>query len=233
MYLFALILFQLATSPNLQGAELRRAGVLAGDDTMIDILTIDFPPDLRAWIDYRLAEGRYIDAGEYLRDLIRRDMDGLLGARAAAENDQTKAASTHYASYYGDIRRHLSTEFASETKWLTASLFALNAGGLITLSGLKLCQSSKFIPAYLFWIGILAAFAFVNYSLRKTKQFMATISSLEEQYVLGSVTGKLNEGVITNLESQKGALTTKLSALFSVGSFLAFSGGLLFVGLAQ
>lgn len=54
---------------------------------MMDILTIDFPPDLQEWIDYRLAQGRYIDAGEYLRDLIRRDIDGLLGPWAGAPDE--------------------------------------------------------------------------------------------------------------------------------------------------
>ena len=38
-------------------------------------MSFDFPPDLRRWIDARVAEGRYADAEEYIRDLVRRDQD--------------------------------------------------------------------------------------------------------------------------------------------------------------
>lgn len=40
-------------------------------------MSFDFPPDLRRWIEERVAEGRYADAGDYVRDLIRRDQDGF------------------------------------------------------------------------------------------------------------------------------------------------------------
>jgi antitoxin ParD1/3/4 len=42
--------------------------------------TISMPPALEQWVDKRLAEGRYADTGDYLRDLIRRDQE-------AAEED--------------------------------------------------------------------------------------------------------------------------------------------------
>ena len=41
-------------------------------------MSFDFPPELRRWIDVRLAEGRFADAADYVRDLIRRDQEGLL-----------------------------------------------------------------------------------------------------------------------------------------------------------
>ncbi len=44
-------------------------------------LNISMPPALKEWVDSRLAQGRYTDAAEYLRDLVRRDKDG-------AEDDQ-------------------------------------------------------------------------------------------------------------------------------------------------
>ncbi len=37
------------------------------------------PPDLESWIEARVAEGKFIDAGDYLRELVRRD-------RAVAED---------------------------------------------------------------------------------------------------------------------------------------------------
>ncbi|HEX7712348.1 MAG TPA: type II toxin-antitoxin system ParD family antitoxin [Sphingomonadaceae bacterium] len=39
---------------------------------------MSFPPDLRRWIDIRLADGRYADEADYFRDLVRRDQQGLL-----------------------------------------------------------------------------------------------------------------------------------------------------------
>lgn len=38
-------------------------------------MSFDFPPELRRWIEVRLAEGRYADAKDYVSDLIRRDQD--------------------------------------------------------------------------------------------------------------------------------------------------------------
>jgi len=38
-------------------------------------LNVFMPPALVQWVDARVAEGRYSDADEYLRDLVRRDQD--------------------------------------------------------------------------------------------------------------------------------------------------------------
>ena len=37
-------------------------------------LSITVPPALERFLEVRLAEGRYADAGDYLRDLMRRDL---------------------------------------------------------------------------------------------------------------------------------------------------------------
>jgi len=42
-------------------------------------LSFSLPSALQSWIQQQIAEGRYADAGDYLRDLIRRD-------RAVAED---------------------------------------------------------------------------------------------------------------------------------------------------
>ena len=44
----------------------------AYDPAMTELSKI-LPPDLENWIESRVAEGRYFDAGDYLRDLVRRD----------------------------------------------------------------------------------------------------------------------------------------------------------------
>ncbi len=41
-------------------------------------MSFTFPPDLESWIEMRVAEGRYTDAEDYVRDLIRRDQEGLV-----------------------------------------------------------------------------------------------------------------------------------------------------------
>lgn len=41
-------------------------------------MSFTFPPDLENWIELRVAEGRYADAADYMRDLVRRDQEGFL-----------------------------------------------------------------------------------------------------------------------------------------------------------
>ena len=40
-------------------------------------LSIQFPPSLQRWVDSRVLAGRYADAQEYVRDLVRRDQEAL------------------------------------------------------------------------------------------------------------------------------------------------------------
>lgn len=44
-------------------------------------LTVSLPLNLQTWLDARLAEGEYADAGEFVRELLRRD-------RASATSDR-------------------------------------------------------------------------------------------------------------------------------------------------
>lgn len=37
-------------------------------------LTISIPPALQSWLNAQLSQGRYADAGEDVRDLVRRDL---------------------------------------------------------------------------------------------------------------------------------------------------------------
>jgi antitoxin ParD1/3/4 len=38
-------------------------------------LNISIPPQLKSWIDHRVAEGRFSSASDYMRDLVRRDQE--------------------------------------------------------------------------------------------------------------------------------------------------------------
>jgi Arc/MetJ-type ribon-helix-helix transcriptional regulator len=40
----------------------------------MDVLGFEYGQEIEDWINHRLNEGSYVDAEEYLRDLIRRDM---------------------------------------------------------------------------------------------------------------------------------------------------------------
>jgi antitoxin ParD1/3/4 len=36
-------------------------------------IQVNIPPNLLDWVEAQVQSGRYVDAGDYLRDLIRRD----------------------------------------------------------------------------------------------------------------------------------------------------------------
>ena len=44
-------------------------------------VTVELPDRLRSFVDERLRLGDYADAGEYLRDLVRRDREEQAGKR--------------------------------------------------------------------------------------------------------------------------------------------------------
>ena len=45
-------------------------------------LNVAIPPSLESWVNTRLAQGRYADAAEYVRDLVRRDQETAEDDRA-------------------------------------------------------------------------------------------------------------------------------------------------------
>lgn len=48
-------------------------------------ITVQVPDEMQARVDARLADGNYVDSADYLRDLIRRDLD------AAARREELRA----------------------------------------------------------------------------------------------------------------------------------------------
>ena len=141
-------------------------------------------------------------------------------------DERIKAGADRYTLYYGDIRRLLSSEYAAEVRWITASLFALNAGGLVSLSGKNLSVLTQWLAGFSFWVGVLLAFGFVLYSQYKTKKFLDVIQHIENCWVVSAATGKLDEERLKPLEKEKKNIDTKFSSYFSIGSFLMFSIGL-------
>ena len=61
------------------------------DDAAMSLhrIKLTLPPDLREYVARRVAQGGYINAGEYMRHLIRSDatdqQDSRLGSRLAAD----------------------------------------------------------------------------------------------------------------------------------------------------
>lgn len=54
-------------------------------------MSFDFPPDLRRLIEARVEQGRYADPADYVRDLIRREEEGVLdesGSETAEESPE-------------------------------------------------------------------------------------------------------------------------------------------------
>lgn len=45
-------------------------------------ISISMPPALKSWVDAQIALGHYADAGDYVRDLVRRDQGGAQHDRA-------------------------------------------------------------------------------------------------------------------------------------------------------
>ena len=56
-------------------------------------MNISLPDKLKAWVDARVAEGRYSSASDYVRELMRRDLDAAEStARLQAAIDSGRAS---------------------------------------------------------------------------------------------------------------------------------------------
>lgn len=71
-------------------------------------VTVELPDRLRSFVDERLRLGEYADAGEYLRDLVRRDREQLAGKRLRELIDEGLASGEPRAmseSDWAELRR--------------------------------------------------------------------------------------------------------------------------------
>lgn len=53
----------------------REATYAVAEEEVMGTITISVSDLMRAWVETRVVNGAYVDAGEYLRDLIRRDQE--------------------------------------------------------------------------------------------------------------------------------------------------------------
>jgi hypothetical protein len=143
------------------------------------------------------------------------------------EQEKWKAGASRYAECYRDVRHLLSDEFSSNVRWLGASLFALNAGGLASLSAKGLLNYTQECAGFIFWLGIALAFAHVAYAQLRTNQFLQVIQKIENYWVNVAVTGEPEDKKIAALETQKGKIETTFAPILALGSFVMFSLALL------
>jgi hypothetical protein len=143
------------------------------------------------------------------------------------EQEKWKAGATRYAEYYRDVRHLLSDEFSSNVRWLGASLFAINAGGLVSLAAKGTLSCIQERAGFIFWLGIALAFAHVAYAQLRTNQFLQVIQKIENYWVNVAVTGNPEDNKIDDLELQKGNIKTTLAPILAFGSFVMFSLALL------
>lgn len=134
-----------------------------------------------------------------------------------------KDGCDRYAEYYADIRRLLSAEYAAEVRWITASLFALNAGGLFALAGKQDLRAIQECAGGLFWLGIFFTFCYVMYSQAQTKKFLCIIQNLENAYVVAAASGYLDQTRVDHLEIAKAKISTHLAKYLAISSFFTFS----------
>ena len=140
--------------------------------------------------------------------------------------DILKVGADKYAQYYADIRRILSEDYAANVRWITASLFALNAGGLVSFAGKTKLNITQQYAGYAFYAGIFLAFGYVIYSQIKSKKFLGTIQHIENCWVDCAASGQLDEQRLSKLEKEKSRTSTKLAIVFPIGSFAMFSFGM-------
>lgn len=134
-----------------------------------------------------------------------------------------KAGADRYALYYGDVRRLLATEYAAAVRWITASLFALNAGGLVSLASKDELTVTQQYAGYGFWFGVFLAFSYVTYSQAKSMEFLKIIQHIENAWVVAAATGDVDHQRLTKLENDKSKVSSKFAVILSIASFAMFS----------
>lgn len=75
-------------------------------------LSVSLPDPMRAWIDDQVREGRYGNASEYVRELIRRDQERRAQERLEAlliEGLESGPAREMTRADWNDLKKRLTT----------------------------------------------------------------------------------------------------------------------------
>jgi antitoxin ParD1/3/4 len=68
-------------------------------------LNVSLPDPLEAWVEDRVKRGSYVDAGDYVRDLIRRDRDERQAlVDALIEGEQSGISDRSVSEIIADAR---------------------------------------------------------------------------------------------------------------------------------
>jgi antitoxin ParD1/3/4 len=73
-------------------------------------MNISLPDQMRDWVDRQIATGRFANASDYVRDVIRRDQERAAGtAKLQALIDEARASGSREITdldvYFEEIRR--------------------------------------------------------------------------------------------------------------------------------
>ena len=77
-------------------------------------LSFSLPPDLARRVESRIAEGEFADAGEYLRELVRRDLEEAADAAWVREMVAEGEASGFIDKDAREVLREIIAELRGE-----------------------------------------------------------------------------------------------------------------------
>ena len=77
-------------------------------------LSFSLPPDLARRVESRIAEGEFADAGEYLRELVQRDLDEAADAAWVREKIAEGEASGFIDKDAREVLREIMAELHEE-----------------------------------------------------------------------------------------------------------------------
>jgi hypothetical protein len=133
-------------------------------------------------------------------------------------------------------RRMLIDEHSSSFKWLMASLLAINAGGMATLSSVDVERPVHFflfLAGGAFWFGIVASLGFAWRGQQITRRAIKAMSDIELFWTLVAIYGRLDQEKGQSLDDALNQIDTRSAGLFGFFALLAFTVGVVCVGLTQ
>lgn len=69
-------------------------------------MSITLPDQMKAWIDEQVAAGRYVNASDYVRDLVRRDQERMQKpAQASVKPDVNGAEDRSLDAVFAETKR--------------------------------------------------------------------------------------------------------------------------------
>ena len=129
--------------------------------------------------------------------------------------------------YFADYAKVAQNEVSTLSRWLTASLLAVNGGGALAAANTAGDTVGLWVPGVMFYGGIAAAFFSAWFNQWITQKFIPSATKLASYYAEAAFLGQRN----TEFESNASSEITQLGTLTWIGpasgwlSFVLFSVG--------